>query len=160
MSNNQASFSIRKAIAADAPELLRLIKLLAVYENAPYEVTNTVDDIIRDGFGEHPIFQCLVAETENRIIGMSLWYTRYSTWKGKCLYLEDIIVEQAYRGKGIGKALFEATIREAKAMHAKCMIWQVLDWNTPAIEFYKKYGCELDNSWINCKLREEQINRF
>ena len=160
MSNNPASFSLRAATAADASELLRLIRLLAEYEKAPQEVTNTVEDILLDGFGAHPVFQALVAEAEGRIVGMSLWYTRYSTWKGKCLYLEDIIVEEAHRGKGIGKALFEATIRVAKAMQSKAMVWQGLDWNTPSIEFYKKYSCDLDNSWINCKLTEEQINAF
>lgn len=160
MPSSTKNFSLRPAIAEDAPEILRLIKLLAEYEKAPQEVTNTVEDIIRDGFGENPIFGAMVAEADQRIVGMSLWYTRYSTWKGKCLYLEDIIVEEAYRGKSIGKALFEATIREAKKMQAKAMVWQVLDWNTPSIEFYKKYGCELDQSWINCKLTEEQINNF
>ncbi len=160
MTNTSTTFSLRPATADDAPHLLRLIQLLAEYEKAPHEVTNTVEAIIQDGFGDHPIFQAIVAETEGCIVGMSLWYTRYSTWKGKCLYLEDIIVEEAYRGKGIGKALFEATIREAKAMQAKSMVWQVLDWNTPSIEFYKKYRCDLDSSWINCKLTEEQINAF
>ncbi len=153
-------YSLRLAVPSDAPEIFRLIKLLAEYEKAPNEVTNTIEDIIQDGFGENPIFGAMVAEADQRIVGMSLWYTRYSTWKGKCLYLEDIIVEEAYRGKGIGKALFEATIQEAKNMQAKAMVWQVLDWNTPSIEFYKKYGCELDHSWINCKLTQEQINNF
>ncbi|MCX7743472.1 MAG: GNAT family N-acetyltransferase [Flavobacteriales bacterium] len=158
MSNYSPSFSLRPAKKVDAPEILRLIKLLAEYEKAPHEVTNTVEDIIRDGFGENPIFWVIVAEADQRIVGMSLWYIRYSTWKGKCLYLEDIIVEEPYRGKGIGKALFEATIHAAKNMQAKAMVWQVLDWNTPSIEFYKKYGCELDNTWINCKLTEEQLH--
>jgi GNAT superfamily N-acetyltransferase len=160
INNKYTSFALRNATAKDAPEILRLIKLLAEYEKAPQEVTNTVEDILRDGFGENPVFWVILAEADQRIVGMSLWYIRYSTWKGKCLYLEDIIVEDAYRGKGIGKALFEATIHAAKKMKAKSMIWQVLDWNTPAIDFYKKYGCELDHTWINCKFTEEQISNF
>ena len=146
-------FNIRKATKNDLPEVLNLVKELAIYENAPEEVTIKLEDLEKDGFGENPIYWIIIAEKESEIIGMSFYYIRYSTWKGKCLYLEDLIVKEKYRGNKIGEALFEETIKTAKEINAKQMNWQVLDWNEPAINFYKKFNAEMDPEWINGKLR-------
>ena len=151
---------IRNAEKKDAPAIFELIQLLAEFERAPHEVTNTVEDLFNDAFGQDPVCWTKIAEYDGEIVGMSLFYIRYSTWKGKTLYLEDIIVKESYRGKGIGTKLFEETIIEAKRRGLKAMNWQVLDWNTPAIDFYKAYDCILDNEWINCKLTEQQIQSF
>jgi GNAT superfamily N-acetyltransferase len=148
---------IRKGTKEDLPRVLELVKELALFERAPHEVTNTIALMEEDGFGPHPIFGFFVAESSAGIIGLSLYYWRYSTWKGKRLYLEDIIVTESHRGKGAGKLLFEETMR--KALQEKCtgMMWQVLDWNEPAIEFYKRYGAKLDSEWVNCNLEATQI---
>ncbi|MBT3301477.1 MAG: GNAT family N-acetyltransferase [Bacteroidetes bacterium] len=153
---------IRKANKADLPEVLNLIKELALYEKAPDEVTITIEELEKDGFGDQPMYEVILAESdEEEIIGMSFYYYTYSTWKGKCLYLEDIIVKEEFRGKGIGKQLFDATVLKAKEVKAKRMMWQVLDWNTPAIEFYKqKYKAEISSEWLNGRLTEEQIQHF
>lgn len=148
-------FNIRKATKEDLPEVLSLVKELALYEKAPEEVTITLEELEQDGFGSNPLYWIILAENEQGILGMSFYYIRYSTWKGKCLYLEDIVVKEEYRGKKIGKVLFEETIKAAKEMNAKLMNWQVLDWNEPAINFYKKFDAELDGEWINGKLRFE-----
>ncbi len=137
--------------------MLELIKELAAYENAPHEVTNTVAMMEQDGTGPNPIYGFFVAENENGIVGISLYYWRYSTWKGKRLYLEDIIVTEKERGSGIGKLLFDRTMQKALDENCTGMMWQVLDWNEPAINFYKKYGAKMDNEWTNCSLEEEQI---
>lgn len=142
--------TIRKAKIEDAESIYNLIYELAIYEKAPHEVTNTIEKIKEDGFGAHPIFSCIVAEVEAQIVGISLYYIRYSTWKGKTVYLEDIIVTEKMRGKGIGNLLFEATKDETKKLGLKRMVWQVLDWNEPAIHFYKKYDAWFDPEWINC----------
>jgi GNAT superfamily N-acetyltransferase len=146
-------FNIRKASKNDLPEVLNLVKELAIYENAPEEVTIKLKDLEKDGFGDNPLFWIILAENSKEIIGMSFYFIRYSTWKGKCLYLEDLVVKEEYRGKKIGEALFEATIKTAKEINAKQMNWQVLDWNEPAINFYKKFDAELDEEWINGKIR-------
>ncbi|MFH2142782.1 MAG: GNAT family N-acetyltransferase [Bacteroidota bacterium] len=151
---------LRNARKEDLNNVLDLIKELATFEKAPNEVTITTNDLENDGFGDKPLFYIIVAEIEQKIVGMSFWYISYSTWKGRCLYLEDIIVKEDYRGLGIGKMLFEATIAEAKLLDAKRMQWQVLDWNQPAIDFYKKYEANLDNTWVNGKFTEEQLKRF
>ncbi|MDF1672579.1 MAG: GNAT family N-acetyltransferase [Vicingaceae bacterium] len=148
-------FNIRKATKEDLPQVLNLVKELALYEKAPEEVTISLEDLEKDGFGEHPLYWIILAENNQGIIGMSFYYIRYSTWKGKCLYLEDIVVKEEYRGQKIGKVLFDETIKAAKNMNAKLMNWQVLDWNEPAINFYKKFDAELDGEWINGKLRFE-----
>ncbi len=145
--------TLRDATPDDLDDVLALIKELAEFENAPEEVTITKQQLLTDGFGENPLFWIILAEENNQVIGMSFYYIRYSTWKGKCLYLEDIVVKEKHRGKGAGKRLFEETLQRARRMNAKLMVWQVLDWNKPAIEFYKKYNAELDNEWINCKIR-------
>lgn len=150
--------NIRKSRKEDMPQVLALIRELALFEKAPNEVTNTVEDMIHDGFGEQPVFRCLVAETENKIVGMAIYYTKYSTWKGKGIYLEDIIVTEAFRGNGIGKMLFAAVLTECKNAGANQLAWQVLDWNEPAISFYKKYNAAFYHEWIDCRLTKQQIN--
>lgn len=152
-----SNFKIRVGRKEDLPRVLELIRELALYEKAPHEVTNTVDMLEQDGFGPNPVYGFFVAENGSGIVGISLYYWRYSTWKGKRLYLEDIIVTESERGKGIGKLLFDRTME--KTLDAGCtgMMWQVLDWNEPAINFYKKYGAKLDGEWINCHLEASQI---
>ncbi len=148
---------IREGNPSDIPAVLKLIKELALFEKAPGEVTNTEDALLRDGFGDHPVFRLLVAENHGRIVGMAIYFIKYSTWKGKGVYLDDIVVNENFRGKGIGSMLFEAVVNASSDLGAKQLHWQVLDWNIPAIEFYKKYEAQLDESWINCKLTESQI---
>jgi GNAT superfamily N-acetyltransferase len=126
-----------------------LIRELALYEKAPNEVTVSADHFAESGFGDKPVWWSFVAEDTNGIQGFALYYIRYSTWKGQCLYLEDIIVTDTMRGKGIGSALFETILREAKEKRMARVCWQVLDWNEPAIQFYKKYQASLDPEWIN-----------
>lgn len=145
--------SIRKATIKDLPEVLALVKELAIYEKAAHEVKITISELEKDGFGEHPLFWIILAEVDAKIVGMSFYYIRYSTWTGRNLYLEDIIVKEAYRRNSIGKLLFEETINEAKKMNVRQMMWQVLDWNEPALNFYKKFNAELDSEWVNGKLR-------
>ena len=148
---------VRFAKEEDIPFVHALIKELAEYEKAPQEVTNTVDDMLRDGFGPNPVYRCLVAETDGKVAGMAIYFVKYSTWKGKGIYLDDIVVTELMRRMGIGKLLFDAIVKDAKLLGAKQLHWQVLDWNTPAIEFYKKYNADLDGEWINCKLTEQQL---
>lgn len=149
--------TIRVGKKEDLPRVLELIKELAVYERAAHEVSNTVTMMETDGFGVNPIYGFFVAEEEQIIHGLSLYYYRYSTWKGKRLYLEDIIVTQSQRGKGIGKELFEITMKKVLDENCTGMMWQVLEWNAPAIGFYKKYNSRLDSEWINCHLEAGQI---
>jgi len=152
--------------------MLELVRELAEFERAPNEVTVTLDHFIQAGFGPDPVWKALVAVVDKAgndkpvadehandrgsnggdIVGISLWYIRYSTWKGRRLYLEDLIVTESYRGKGIGKLLFDATVEEARKMQYGGMMWQVLDWNEAAISFYKKYGTSFDGEWVNCSL--------
>lgn len=148
---------IRVGEKKDLPRVLELIKELAEFERAPHEVINTVKQMEVDGFGPNPIFGLFVAEVDGQIVGISLYYWRYSTWKGKRLYLEDIIVTESMRGAGIGKKLFDRTMQHALDENCSGMMWQVLDWNEPAINFYKKYGSRLDGEWINCTLERKQI---
>ncbi len=151
---------IRKGKKEDLPQVLGLIKELALYEKASQEVTNTLDDMLIDGFGPNPIYGLFVAELKGKIIGIAIYYTKYSTWKGKCIFLEDIIITETHRGKGIGKLLFEEIIQVSKECGASRMEWQVLEWNTPAIEFYKKFNAVLDPEWINGKLTHEQLTKY
>ena len=143
---------IREGRKEDLAAALELVRELAEYENAPEEVTNTVKAMEEDGFGENPVFGFFVAEEGDKIVGISIYYYRYSTWKGKRLYLEDIVVTESKRGSGYGKLLFEATIEKAKQTNCTGMTWQVLDWNEPAINFYKKYETKFDEEWVNCNL--------
>lgn len=151
---------IRQGKKEDLPRVLELIKELATFERALHEVTNTLGHLEQDGFGQHPVYGFFVAETGENIIGLSLYYWRYSTWKGKRLYLEDIIVTESERGKGAGKLLFDRTMRKALEENCTGMMWQVLDWNEPAINFYKKYGSKLDGEWVNCSLETDQIRKL
>ena len=148
---------VREGNRNDLPHVLELIMELAVFEKAPYEVTNTLAQMEHDGFGSNPIYGFFVAENESGIVGLSLYYWRYSTWKGKRLYLEDIIVTEKQRGKGIGKLLFDRTMRHSLDQNCSGMMWQVLDWNEPAINFYKKYGSKVAGDWMNCTLEKDQI---
>lgn len=143
---------VRKGRKEDIPSILGLIRELAEYEKALYEVVNTVEDMERDGFGVEPVFRSLVAEAGGRIVGAAVYFVKYSTWKGKGVYLDDIVVTEPLRGRGIGSKLFEAVMDEARSMGARQMHWQVLDWNEPAIRFYRKYDTRFDGEWINCKL--------
>lgn len=152
--------TIREGRREDLPRVLELIRELAQFERAPHEVTNTLADLEKDGFGPHPVYGFFVAEKDSHIIGLSLYYWRYSTWKGKRLYLEDIIVTESQRGKGAGKMLFDRTMQKALEENCTGMMWQVLDWNEPAINFYKKYGSKLDAEWVNCNLEAEQIRKL
>lgn len=152
--------TIRPGKKADLPRVLELVRELAEFERAPLEVTNTVQAMEMDGFGPHPAFGFFVAETDSYIVGLSLFYYRYSTWKGKRIYLEDIIVTEQERGKGIGKLLFERTMKKTLEDGCSGMTWQALDWNEPALNFYRKYNSKLDGEWITCTLEAEQIQRF
>jgi GNAT superfamily N-acetyltransferase len=144
---------IRRAVKEDCKAMMELIRELAVYEKAPEEVTVDFDHLVESGFGEKPVWWAFVAEEQNKVIGFALYYIRYSTWKGQRLYLEDILVNEPWRGKGIGKLLFNQLIEEAKEKKLDGMIWQVLEWNEPAINFYKKYeGVKFDSEWVNCSL--------
>lgn len=128
---------IRKAVQEDCAPMLELIKELADYEKALHEVTLTLEQFIEDGFGSSPVWGAFVAEYNGEIVGISLYYDRYSTWKGRRLYLEDLVVTEKLRGKQIGKKLFEATMEHGKSNHYNGMVFQVLNWNEPAINFYK-----------------------
>jgi GNAT superfamily N-acetyltransferase len=153
--------TIRRAKKRDCVRLLELIQELAEYEKAPNEVTVTQEILLRDGFGEHKIFDCFVARSADKsIVGMALYYTKYSTWKGRCIYLEDIIVDQDYRGNGIGKELFRSVYQVARTTQAGRLEWQVLDWNEPAIGFYKRFKAHFDSEWINCKFTFEQMQQI
>ncbi len=150
---------IRKGTENDIESALNLVKELAAYEKAPLEVEVTPSEMLAWGFGEDKQFDFFVAEVNNTIVGLALYYFKYSTWKGKCLFLEDIIVTETQRGNGIGKLLFDKVVQVSKETDVRRMEWQVLDWNTTAIDFYKKYNANLDGEWINCKLTDHQLKK-
>ena len=133
MDPSKPAFSIRKGMPEDAAAIHRLIVELAIYERAEHEVATTVDQLREDGFGDDAIYRLFVAEVEGEVVGMALWYEKYSTWKGRCGFLEDLVVRESHRGKGIGKALFLAVAEACAAAYYGRMEWQVLDWNEPAI---------------------------
>lgn len=153
-------FKIRKGTKEDLPQVLSLIQELALYERAPHEVTNTVAAMEKDGFGPNPIYFLWVAEKNNIIVGIAICYVRYSTWKGQMLYLEDIVVTESERGQKIGKTLMETVILFAKENNYHGLLWQVLDWNQPAIQFYKKFNAQFDGEWFNVKLSHEQLQQI
>ncbi len=151
---------IRKATKNDMPSVLELIQELAIFEKEPDAVVVTVDDLVRDGFSENPLFQCFVAEVENEIIGMALYYYRYSTWKGKTIHLEDLIVKESKRGTGAGFALYKEIIKQGKAKNVRRIEWNVLDWNTPAINFYEKSGAKVLGDWRVVQMDDKGIEQF
>ena len=152
--------TIRKGKKNDLPYILSLIKDLAEYENCLHQVSITLRELEKDGFGTQPYYEFLVAEKHNQIIGMSFYWIRYSTWKGRLLFLEDFIVKKEYRSCGVGKKLFDATIQICQKLKLAGMCWQVLDWNKDAIRFYKKYDSEISNEWLNGRLTKKQIENF
>lgn len=149
--------TLRIAKKEDCPRLLDLVHELALFEKAPQEVTVTLQEFIDAGFGSKPVWKAFVVEADGFIVGFALYYIRYSTWKGCRMYLEDLIVTESWRGKGVGKMLFDRLIQEARELGFNGMTWQVLDWNEPAINFYKKYEAAIDAGWLNASLSKEQI---
>lgn len=145
--------NIRYGKKDDLPSVLELIRELAIFEREPLAVINTVQEMEKDGFGEDPVFGFLVAELNEKILGVSIYYYRYSTWNGKCLYLEDLIITEAFRGKGLGTMLFNKTIDHARANGCKMLNLQVLDWNKKAIDFYRLFDMEIDEHWHNASIR-------
>ena len=144
--------NIRRAEKKDCVRLLELITELAVYEKAPNEVTVTLAHFEESGFGTNPVWWGFVAEVNGHVEGFALYYIRYSTWKGQRMYLEDILVTEKMRGNQLGKKLFDQLIIEAKEKNLAGIVWQVLEWNEPAINFYKKYKANFDGEWINCSI--------
>ena len=143
---------VRKAVKEDCERLLELVHELAEFEKAPQEVTVTLEHFIESGFGKQPVWWAFVVEVDGTVQGFALYYIRYSTWKGQRMYLEDLLVTEKMRCRGFGKLLFDKLIEEAKAKKLNGIVWQVLEWNEPAINFYKKYEANLDGEWINCSL--------
>jgi GNAT superfamily N-acetyltransferase len=145
--------TIRKAVPSDCPRMMELITELAAYEKEPDAVTVSMEHFEASGFGPNPVWWAFVAEADGQVCGVALYYIRYSTWKGQRMYLEDILVTEKMRGHGIGKLLFDTLIDECKAQKYSGLVWQVLQWNEPAINFYKKYdGVKFDNEWVNCSI--------
>ncbi len=151
------NINIRIAEKEDCPRLLELVHELALFERAPGEVTVTLQEFEEAGFGKKPVWKAFAAEVDDVIVAFAIYYVRYSTWKGCRMYLEDLIVTEEMRGKGIGKLLFDRLIVEAKEQGFSGMVWQVLDWNEPAIRFYKKYEANIEAGWLNGSLSKEQF---
>jgi len=148
---------IRDARPDDIPQVYALIMELAIFEKAPDEVELTDDQLLEDSFGENPILEIIVAEKENKILGAAMFYEKYSTWKGRAVHLEDFVVKESERRKGIGAMLFEEVMRIAKERNYSRMDWQVLDWNETAIAFYKKYGANLTTEWVDGRFTREEL---
>lgn len=160
ITNDPMTINIRFAKKEDCVRLLELVNELALYEKAPQEVTVTLQEFEDAGFGANPVWKAFVAQVDGLIVGFALYYTRFSTWKGCRMYLEDFIVTETMRGKGIGKLLFEQILLEAKEKSYSGVVWQVLDWNQPAINFYNKYATHLDAGWLNASLSKEQLQNY
>jgi len=152
-----STYTIRNGAPEDVAQLLVFIKELAEFEHALHEVAVTEAQLLQDGFGENPVYGFFIAEKELEIVGVAVYYFRYSTWKGKQVYLEDLVVAAQERGKGLGKLLFERVMRFVLETGSTGMKWQVLDWNEAAIQFYKKYNSRMDSEWIDCSLSAETI---
>jgi GNAT superfamily N-acetyltransferase len=152
--------NIRKGTIEDMSAVLELIKELATFEKEPNAVVVTVSELERDGFGESPLFYTFIAEQNNEIVGMALYYYRYSTWKGRTIHLEDLIVKEKMRGSGLGFELYSAVIAQSKNDGVRRMEWNVLDWNTPAIEFYEKSGAKVFKDWLVAQMDENGIAVF
>jgi GNAT superfamily N-acetyltransferase len=151
---------IRKGHIQDVPAILELIKELAVFENEPDAVVVTEKELERDGFGSAPLFKTFIAEVNNEIVGMALFYYRYSTWKGKTIHLEDLIVKEDKRGTGAGSALYKEVIKFARQEGVRRVEWAVLNWNTHAIDFYKRSGATIFQDWLTVQMDEEGITKF
>jgi GNAT superfamily N-acetyltransferase len=149
--------NLRIAKKEDCPRLLDLVHELALFERAPQEVTVTLEEFEDAGFGNNPVWKAFVAEANGLIVGFALYYIRYSTWKGCRMYLEDLIITESWRGKGIGRLLFDRLVQEARELGFNGITWQVLDWNEPAINFYKKYEATIEAGWLNASLSKQQI---
>lgn len=158
MSSSQ--IKLRVGVETDLPQVLGLVKELAAYEKAPLEVEVTEAEMKNWGFGNDKVFDFFVAVADEKIVGLALYYYKYSTWKGKCLFLEDIIITESYRRYGLGTKLFDLVVQVAKEKKVRRMEWQVLEWNEPAINFYKKYNAVLDPEWVNGKLTFEQLQNL
>ncbi len=143
------AIEIRRAVREDCPRLMELVQELAEYERAPQEVTVTREHFEESGFGPNPVWWAFVAEEDGVILGFALYYIRFSTWKGQRMYLEDILVTESARGKGIGQLLMDRLIVEAREKKLSAIVWQVLEWNEPAIRFYKRYDTWFDSEWVN-----------
>lgn len=152
--------NIRKGQKQDMPAVLELIRELAIFEKEPDAVVVTVADLERDGFGERPLFYTFVAEVDAKIVGMALYYYRYSTWKGRTIHLEDLIVNEKMRGTGVGLALYKEIIAQGKRDNVRRIEWNVLDWNTPAIDFYEKSGARILTDWRVVNMDESGIENF
>lgn len=152
--------NIRKGNPEDMKSVLELIQELAIFEKEPDAVLITVDDLVRDGFGEKPLFHVFVAEVENEIVGIALYYYRYSTWKGKTIHLEDLIVKEKMRGTGLGSALYSEIMKQGKKDNVRRVEWNVLDWNTPAVKFYENSGAKILEEWRVVQIDEAGINSF
>jgi GNAT superfamily N-acetyltransferase len=152
--------NIRKGNKEDMTGVLALIQELAEFEKEPEAVLITVDDLVRDGFGANPLFHVFVAEVEKEIVGIALYYYRYSTWKGKIIHLEDLVVKDKMRGTGLGYALYSEIIKQGKRDNVRRIDWHVLDWNTPAIDFYEKSGAKVLKNWHLVQMDEDAINHF
>ena len=152
--------NIRKGEKKDMKAILELIKELATFEKEPDAVVVTGADLERDGFGPNPLFHSFVAEMDDQIVGMALYYYRYSTWKGKTIHLEDLIVKEKMRGSGLGFALYSKIIEQGKLDNVRRIEWNVLDWNTPAIDFYTKSGAKILYDWRVAQMDENGINEF
>jgi GNAT superfamily N-acetyltransferase len=144
------NITIRRAEREDCQRILELVKELALYERAPDEVTVTLEHFEESGFGPRPVWWAFVAELDGHVEGFALWYIRFSTWKGQRMYLEDFYVNEKLRGHGIGRQLFDRLLQEAREKKLNAIVWQVLEWNEPAINFYKKYNASFDGEWVNC----------
>ena len=153
-------FNIRNANKNDMPRVLELIKELALFEKEPEAVEVTVEDLQNDGYGDNPKFHCFVAEVNSKVEGIALIYNRYSTWKGKAIHLEDLIVSEAMRGTGMGTALLDEVIKYAHKLGVKRVNWEVLDWNEPAIDFYEKKGAKVMRDWDVVQMSEESIKNY
>lgn len=156
------SFIIRHGDEKDVPGMMRLVRELALFEKAPEAVINTEAMMLKDGFGKNPLYKVIIAEAADTgdVIGMALYYTAYSTWKGKILFLDDLVVTESYRRFGIGRKLINEFLKEAKEQGVNQIRWQVLDWNTNAIAFYKSLGVDFDAEWITVKMSKEQIATY
>jgi len=153
-------YSIREANESDMPQVLTLVKELAIFEKESNAVEVTVDDLKNDGFGEKKLFHCFVGENEGTIVGMALVYPRYSTWKGPVIHLEDLIVTEKMRGSGLGSALLKEVVKYGNDLGVKRICWEVLDWNEPAITFYEKKGANVMRDWDVVQLDENGMKAF